>query len=343
MKSTIKVLLLFISLYYAQNSLGQDTSIKGRITTSEGIPIQFATVSYLGQDVGTYTDTLGNFSIKKLDFDSLLVSHIGFERKTIAIKDLKLNGIALETRIQTIAEITVHRGKADKRKWKKVSYENGMKGTDKSSPMWYGRMNSLYFSNVNMSGSIESISFFVTRSCPTNNQLRIRFLTVDPITQRPGIDFVHEEIVASNIKQNSWVRMNLKDYKIVLPSNEFFVVLESLSDGNDCFNSKSKKDSLGSYNLSIACVETKAIFYWKSFDGKWIDDSERIGDKVKARKLEMDTYSKLKNEVLASKKDKKMKEGISNSLDQGLKMKLDYIDEKWNYAPYIKIEIKIPQ
>ncbi len=339
-------MLLFILLYFAQNSFGQDVIIKGRITNLEGSPIQFATVSYLGQDVGTYTDTLGYFSIKKLDFDSLLISHIGFESETLAIKDLKLNklnGIDLKTRIQTIAEITVHKGKAEKRKWKKVSYENGTKSAHKSHPMYYGMMNAVYFSNVITPGSIENISFFVNRSCPTNNQLRIRFLTIDPTTKRPGVDFVKDEIIVSKIKQNSWLKINLKNYKIILPSNEFFIVLESLSTGNDCFNNSLKKDSLGSYNLSISCVETKAIFYWKSFDGKWIDDSERIGDKVKARKRETDKYCELKKEVLASITDKKQLEGISNAIDRSLKMGLDYIDEKWNFAPCIKIETKIPQ
>lgn len=346
MKSITKVFLLFISLSYAQNSFGQDINIKGRITTLEGIPIPFATVSYLGQEVGTYTDTLGNFSIKKMDFDSLLISHIGFERETIAIKDLKLgqlNGITLKTRIQTIAEITVHKGKAEKRKWKKVSCENGTKSAHKSHPMYFGMMNAVYFSNVKTPGSIENISFFVTQSCPTNNQLRIRFFTVDPITKRPGIDFVKDEIIVSKIKQNSWLKINLKNYKIILPASEFFIVLESLSNGNDCFNSQTNKDSIGSYNLSVASVETKAIDYIKRFDGKWKDDSERIGDKTIAKRKEMDRFREMKENLLSGKTDKKEIESFSNYIDRSLKISLDFIDEKWNFTPYIKIEIKIPQ
>jgi hypothetical protein len=303
MKSIIKVFLLFISLSFAQNSFGQDINIKGRITTSEDIPIQFATVSYLGQDVGTYTDTLGNFSIKRMDFDSLLISHIEFESEALAIKDLKLNDIVLETRIQTIDEITVHKGKAEKRKWKKVSYENGVKGSSKWNPMYYGSMDAIYFSNVKTPGSIENISFFVNRSCPTNNQLRIRFLTVDPITKRPRIDFVKDEIIVSKIKQNSWLKINLKNYKIILPASEFFIVLESLSNGNDCFNNQSNKDSIGSYNLSVASVETKAIDYIKRFDGKWKDDSERIGDKTIAKKKEVDRFKEMKENLLSGKTD----------------------------------------
>lgn len=346
MKSIAKVFLLFISLSYAQNSFGQDINIKGRIATSEGIPIPFATVSYLGQEVGTYTDTLGNFSIKRMNFDSLLISHIGFESETLAIKDLNLNeltGIALETRIQTIDEITVHKGKTEKGKWEKVSYENGSKGKNKSNPMYYGLMNAVYFSNVKTPGSIENISFFVTQSCPTNNQLRIRFFTVDPITKRPGIDFVKDEIIVSRIKQNSWLKINLKDYKILLPASEFFIVLESLSNGDDCFNSQSNKDSIGSYNLSVASVETKAIDFIKRFDGKWKDDSERIGDKTIAKKKEMDRFKEMKENLLSGKTDEKQIESFSNYIDRSLKMGLDFIDEKWNFTPYIKIEIKIPQ
>ncbi len=211
MKSIIKQLFLFISLLSAQDSFGQDINIKGRIISSEGSPIPFATVSYLGQEIGTYTDTLGCFSIKKLNFDSLLISHIGFESETLAIKNLNLNdlnGIAMETRIQTIDEITVHRGKAEKRKWKKWTCENGSKSKNKSNPMYFGIMNAVYFSNLKTPSSIENISFFVTQSCPANNQLRIRFFTVDPLTKRPGIDFVNDEIIVSNIKHDSWLKVN---------------------------------------------------------------------------------------------------------------------------------------
>ena len=57
----------------------------------------------------------------------------------------------------------------------------------------------------------------------------------------------------------------------------------------------------------------------------------------------MDRFKEMKENLLSGKTDKKQIESFSNYIDRSLKMSLDFIDEKWNFTPYIKIEIKIPQ
>jgi TonB-linked SusC/RagA family outer membrane protein len=74
-----KCLALFISLLLLFNCYGQERSVKGKVTGDGGTPLVGASVLIKGTDIGTTTNTAGDFSIKAPGRDAVLViSFIGY-------------------------------------------------------------------------------------------------------------------------------------------------------------------------------------------------------------------------------------------------------------------------
>lgn len=62
------------------------------ISESTGEPIIYASVGVINRNIGTVTDTLGNFTLKippELINDSIRISSVGYVPKTFAIRDIK--------------------------------------------------------------------------------------------------------------------------------------------------------------------------------------------------------------------------------------------------------------
>ena len=64
MNQLIKYSSLFLILFIGQFVFGQKTIVKGIVTDkSNGEPMPFVKVYFLDTKSGTYTDTLGNYSL----------------------------------------------------------------------------------------------------------------------------------------------------------------------------------------------------------------------------------------------------------------------------------------
>lgn len=63
--------------------------VKGRVTDEEGNPLPGATVAVAGTSRGVQTNDKGEFTIEAESKDILFISYLGFERKVIAVKDIK--------------------------------------------------------------------------------------------------------------------------------------------------------------------------------------------------------------------------------------------------------------
>ena len=206
--------------------------------------------------------------------------------------------------------------------------------------MYYGLLTSIYFDDVVSPCRIDKVSFYVNKVSKDNNRLRIRFFAVDSLSYRPSYDLNNEEIIISHMKNKSWKHFNLKKYNVILSCDAFFIVLESMSDGNDCYNCSGNNDSKHSYNVSIGSVETKATGYRKFFNNKWKSQAEEIGDKEIAKSKSIQYYEQLKVKSIKGITDKDRIEAINKSLDDYLQQSLDRIDGKWNFVPYIKIDVR---
>jgi len=99
-------LLFFGCLFLTLTSYSQ---IKGKCIDESGKVIPYVNISVQGKSIGTVSNLKGHFSFKNLKIkenDSLIFSHLNFEKKTIIIP-LKINEIQLQSKVESLREIII--------------------------------------------------------------------------------------------------------------------------------------------------------------------------------------------------------------------------------------------
>ncbi|WP_104809516.1 carboxypeptidase-like regulatory domain-containing protein [Polaribacter filamentus] len=103
--------ILYKSLFFSclLFSLTSYSQIKGKCIDESGKGISYVNISVKGKSIGTVSNMKGNFSFESLSVkknDSLIFSHLNFEKKTIGIP-LKINKIQLESKVENLEEIVI--------------------------------------------------------------------------------------------------------------------------------------------------------------------------------------------------------------------------------------------
>lgn len=81
------IIILLVQLCFSGKTMAQDAEyINGQILDEKGRALEFAIISYKNSDVGTYSDSLGYFSLEKMEYDSVIISYLGFKSKVIPLK-----------------------------------------------------------------------------------------------------------------------------------------------------------------------------------------------------------------------------------------------------------------
>lgn len=101
------VILLLIHVF----TYSQTTKIRGLVVDSETkAPVPFANVTFKNSSVGTITNTDGEYFLEtRKDFDSIVVSFVGYKQQTIAIQKYHFqeNNIELTPDVYALDEIVV--------------------------------------------------------------------------------------------------------------------------------------------------------------------------------------------------------------------------------------------
>ena len=88
--------------------LPQNNMIKGRVTDGKGEPLIGASVTYKGTNIGTITNTNGEFSlVKKDDKKRLTAEYIGYDPVEIRVDTSRTMLIAMNENKQTLNEVVV--------------------------------------------------------------------------------------------------------------------------------------------------------------------------------------------------------------------------------------------
>lgn len=112
MKTSIVAIFCFATLLlWASSAHGRTV-----ISATRGEPVIYAGVGIINRNLGTVTDTLGNFSLKippELAGDSVRISAVGYASKTFAVSDIALlpDTIELDDDIVILNELVVKPGK----------------------------------------------------------------------------------------------------------------------------------------------------------------------------------------------------------------------------------------
>lgn len=103
-----KLLLCSLLLLFTNILFAQQRTVTGKITDPNNVPVAGATVSVKGSNVATETDAKGNFSISVPNGrNSLTVTSVGFEEKTINVANQSNVSLSLVTTTSTLNEVVV--------------------------------------------------------------------------------------------------------------------------------------------------------------------------------------------------------------------------------------------
>ncbi len=110
----IKFLLVLLISQFSYLLLEAQTVVKGKVTDAQTFePVVFANVVYKGTSIGVITDFDGNYSISgNIKSDSIEVSFIGYDNKTIGIKPdtVQIVDVQLHPAIYALDEVKVTPG-----------------------------------------------------------------------------------------------------------------------------------------------------------------------------------------------------------------------------------------
>lgn len=253
-------------------------TIKGLVIDSETKNgISYANVHREGTNVGCICDSNGYFALNNLNTtpDSLIISCVGYESKRVFKNYLEKSDnkiIELELKLINLDEVTI---KSDKLKRKIESLGSGNRKWFWSSPLYFASQKVRYFKSNRFPAYIESFSFYITE-INGDKKARIRIYNIDSIRQTPQNDILNANVIAKDLKIG-WNKVDLSEYRLLIPQEGFFIGLESVVIDKDCFEKVGEDRYTSKYSdFNIGCVEEKTITARKYLR---IGDYEKYGER----------------------------------------------------------------
>ncbi len=209
--------------------------IKGRILDHSHLKaIPYASVYYHKEEVGTYADSTGRFSIRKILGDTLMISAMGFEKYLIPVdKNTNTINISLVPLSIDLKEVVITEKKYnDKKKTKSLRignlsakhhmYTSGLKGRTIAY---------LVKTEATVKGQIKSIQYSVNHfNHPeiTEAIVSAHLYTVDPNTGKPKDDLLINAGFLKVRKEDKILVVDLAHLHIELPVGGVYIGLEWL-------------------------------------------------------------------------------------------------------------------
>ena len=254
-------LFLLLSIFYPTILLAQ-ISIHGVVVDEDNTILPMSNIVFINKNVGTISDEKGEFNLSKISVeDSIKITNIAYCPKVISLSDLQKNDtVKLKKNIHQLQDVVIR----DFSKYSKEinigfnNYPNN--GEFKFGP---GQEIATYITNENShEGWIKGIGFRVKDFGKCKNSLRIRLLQLDTINFKPSTDVLEETLLvqSSDLKRINYI--DLSGYKIILPKEGVFIVLEWIYPDTVC--DKNSYATIAA-NLSL----TKDIVSFNFRDREW--------------------------------------------------------------------------
>lgn len=278
-KHTI-IFLLF--LFFKQGLFSQEIFIKGLILSEDSSPVQYATIYDGSLKSGTFSDSLGRFSINiPGNAKELHVSAIGYKKKTIAVDQYEnLSDFHIVLLNDTFSlKVVVISSKTFETKQIEIGPRKKIKGHIAfCSQFRFNREVGLYIPNQEqIHGEIKSIAFYLKKeSDKTTRLIRLRVYSVDEDLS-PAKDLLLDNILLQ-IKQSKkyqLIKIDLEKYSIKIPSNGIVIALELVQNTQESYPHKLNNQNTGTDNcpfFEIALVDdnTNRFVQWNRIDkAKW--------------------------------------------------------------------------
>ncbi len=277
------VIFLNVLWLISVQAVAQSVNLKGKvvnINTNE--PVLYAAVGLINANKGVSTDETGQFELADADKgDTLVVSCVGFKRVLIPVKNVS-SVIQLTPSVLELPVVTVK-----PRKEKKMVLHDFNK--KKSAPYRSVGLNSKqfneyaqYFGNYQEStwflGEVKIKQLYLFPFIPKMpNTFRLRIYGVNDAGKPNDIDLIEPQLIKND--GSRYLKINIKDKNVPLPSNGLFISVEWLKTKENLYSDK-YKDSDNKRKISYHYAPTlgffeinepKETYFTKSYNNKWID------------------------------------------------------------------------
>lgn len=230
----MRPLLLYLLLISADATKAQ-TIVSGTVINEYNSPISFTNIVSVSRNIGSVSDSSGNFQITAHITDSLKFTSIGYVAAIVAVKDIIASKvIILKEQVAILPPFTV----IDISTYNDLAFfglrRNKANGTFKLSP---GSQLAVYITDpLQQIGWIKELHFQIRDVGTCLSKFRLRLLTRSP-EGSPGQDLLLENIIVQAIKKGKQ-KVDISEHRIFMPKEGCFVVIEWL-DAPNCTSAKS--------------------------------------------------------------------------------------------------------
>lgn len=215
----MKILLLFFLPFIANAQIAYTGTIVNKQTKAG---ISYATVGLMKENTGVNTDELGKFNLtaKKYANDTLIISSVGFETLKVPVNRFTMYmEFEMEEKQTLLKEILI------KSKYSQSATLNDFSNCGMNSYTSTGAITQVaqHFRSPAPDALLSEIHICKQGD---NSLFRIRIYNIDTISGAPSTDLADTIIDIKSGKRH--VTLNLEQFHIMIPGNDFFVAVEWL-------------------------------------------------------------------------------------------------------------------
>jgi hypothetical protein len=272
-----KFILLFLF------TISATAQIKGVV--KDGVtkqPIAYVSIWVENKNIGTTSEENGSFELNISENENLIFSVLGYETKTISVKNI--SEILLIPKINEIEEVIITSSLNTKQleigDVKKVFYLP----EPQDIPWLFAKKFNLDENNLEIKYIKELIYF--TYSVVENGIFRARVFEVNE-NGLPGDDLISEEIIVNVKKGKHKTIVDISKYNIQIPEKGIVVCFESLIVDQNRYlqigrSIKSKKKNMSfNYSPHIGYFHHNNIETYNQKSGKWVSFSKEYNKEKK--------------------------------------------------------------
>ncbi|WP_130736788.1 serine hydrolase [Flavobacterium sp. J27] len=233
--------LSFLALFAFMSISNGQIKLKGKIIDSKtNVPISYANIGILNTEIGTISNEDGSFFVQIPEENvtsSIIFSSLGYVSQTI-------NGSSFSDKLnivirlnEDITELEAIELTYQKKKKKSETYGNG-KSLLLSGQLHYDRLKAgsamalLIEKNNPDLEFISNASLYIAKNLSPKFKVRLRIMSVDGMTKRPGEDLIKEQILKVSDIKKGWLDFDVKELHKITDSS-FFLVFEWILNSND--------------------------------------------------------------------------------------------------------------
>jgi len=271
-KNTLNLFTIFVCLFFINypNASGQK-QISGMVLDGERRPVEFANIYIKGKPIGTLTNESGYFLLKLVEgieeySDSLIISHISYHNLIypVRVAYAQKEYVLTENKEYELATIELQ-GSAAKEEVSLGATQKKSNHFIRNNSFESYQMAALIKNTTSKSGYLKKIQIYIGGLGNTADPIRIKLYDFDSLCNCPGQLLLTSDLIIKKVRRG-WNKIDLSEYYVNLPPNNFFIVYEWL------FHDLASSNPAGfgaSHALGMVHNDDHSITLEKIGDGKW--------------------------------------------------------------------------